>query len=468
MDNFDRDSLDEIADMVREAQSANTNKVNTRGRPKKIKEDGTNKRTVIVTKPQAEFLSFVDNRTEPVTDMYELLFSGSVGAGKSSALILMILKYAMVPNSTCLLLHQHLQSIKKTSLPLMIKGSVTKDGQFMPPLLPPACIKSFNKSEGILVLHNGSNIILSGVQDSEKLKSINASMAVIDEVTNLKKEDYFSIVQRCRIYHPLHNGVFSACNPGNKNSWVYRHFFEDSIPNYRQVIQVNSMSNRANLPDSYLQTLNKLPEHERKRMYLGEWCNTGRGVFDCFDTHKHTKDLSRWDKNDYQNYYLSNDLGGGSANKYSATLLLAEDNGIFYVLDELSQLKTSHSDVIKWLKQYYDLTKLVSYDPANAIFGTELENEEFVAIKPDKNIEFGVAKINSMFADGRLVISTRCQGLIKELEDCYRNEETGKWDKNGQKCDLADALRYGVVAFDDKSTIDKYNKPTGNVFCFSL
>jgi hypothetical protein len=179
------------------------------------------------------------------------------------------------------------------------------------------------------------------------------------------------------------------------------------------------------------------------------------------------RDLSGWNRHDYTEYLLANDLGGGA--KWSGTVLLGRSGNVFYVLEEFSTLKSTHKEILDWLERYRDLTTLVAYDPANAVFRTDLENGAWIPLKPDKNIEMGVSKLNSTFKEGRIIVSSRCQKTIAQLNQAYRNQETHKWEKDRQEIDLLDALRYGVLVFDDNAEIEKHKpQEPGKVFCFSL
>lgn len=456
----DQDVMDEIGEMVEAARG--------KAKPGRAKPKGKAGRKIIravtVTTPQDTFLKTCDipGREE----MVEALFSGGVGSGKSVALTLMLMKYIEQPNTPVVLAHLHLSVLKKTTLPLLIKGTVSARGELIPPLLPPELIAGFNKSEGVINLHNGSSIILIGIKDGEKIRSINASAAFVDELTLVDRQSYFSILQRCRVYCKLPNAVYSATNPDDQAHWVYRYFVNDTVPGYRFMITVDSRSNRANLPASYIKSLERLPDEERERMLAGMWCNPGSRVIYAWESAM-SKDLSAWRPDDYEEYLLANDLGGGS--KWSGTLLLGRAGPCFYVLEELSTLKSTHKEILDWLDKYRSLTQLCAYDPANAVFRTDLENSAWIPLKPDKNIEMGISKLNSLLKEGRLVVSTKCQKTISQIQGAYRNPETHKWEKDRQEIDLLDALRYGVIVFDDNAEIEKHRpKPEKRYFAFHL
>jgi hypothetical protein len=71
-----------------------------------------------------------------------------------------------------------------------------------------------------------------------------------------------------------------------------------------------------------------------------------------------------------------------------------------------------------------------------------------------------------MFGDGQIVISTKCSGLIKQIQDASRQPETNKINKL-VGWDLIDAFRYGICAFDNENLIEKH-APSSSVYVFSL
>lgn len=453
----DTDVLGEIEELIQSSASIKSK----RGRKPKPKSLTS---SITVTSHQKQFLDFIQpNKKEQIL---ECDFAGATGSGKTLALCIALLKYIQHPNVSVLLLHKHLSSLKKTTLISLLKERPDVQGNLQPPLLPPEAIKSFNKTEGIINLWNGSKIIVSGVGDDSKLRSINCTAAFIDELSNIEESDYFSILQRCRVYSPLPNAVMSCTNPGNRNSWIYKRFVEKEISDYRTMISVPAISNMKNLPASYLKSLDELPIQERKRMFLGEWTVSGKEVFYCWDQSKFVQDLSGWKREDYQEYMFGSDLGGGA--KYSGTLLIGKKDDKYYVLDEFSKLKTTHKEILDWLEKYRHLTELVAYDPANCVFRTDLENSSYIPLKPNKDIENGVSKMNSLFSEGRIIVNESCKKLIQELSSATRDEDTNRWLKDKQEIDMVDALRYGLICFDDNGLTSQYNKPTGNVFCFSF
>lgn len=458
---MDNNDFNDIEQMINDAKKD----VPKHKKSKKIKSN----RILTVTKPQNQFLNLINTDKREMT--YEHCFSGGTGSGKSYALCLQLLRYVQVPNTKVLLTHNFLSVLKKTTLQLLLNSTISKAGEVLPPLLPPECIKRFNKSNMELELTNGSVIVIKGCNDDGNIRSLNLVAAFVDELSNISYDSYQEILRRCRVFNKNPCAVFCATNPASsKSHWIYKYYVDKQIPLYRTMLKVSSYTNRENLPESYIKSLENLPELERQKFLNGEWLNSGNSVFYTFNPDLHVKNLENWKSEDYDDFILGNDAGGGSATSYSGTCLIGRKNNKYYVLEEMSKVKTSHGEILSWLEKYRHLTELVGYDPANQCFCTDLENNGWKPLKPDKNIEMGVAKINSLFNEGRLFVSTKCEKCKKEFEEAFRNPNTEKWDKTSG-ADCVDAIRYGIICFDNNELMDK-NSPAYNinpdVFIFSL
>jgi phage terminase large subunit-like protein len=77
--------------------------------------------------------------------------------------------------------------------------------------------------------------------------------------------------------------MYFDCNPPNKNHWTYKIFILGVDPDTKEPlkdkalhgsIQVNPSHNLDNLPETYLDTLNSLPAHLRKRFLEGSFADT--------------------------------------------------------------------------------------------------------------------------------------------------------------------------------------------------
>lgn len=85
-----------------------------------------------------------------------------------------------------------------------------------------------NKSTMTIRYANGSQMLFTGLDDPEKVKSIpNITDVIIEECSEINQEKYSQLRQRLRGNGRLRNQIVLMTNPISKANWVYRFFFEE-------------------------------------------------------------------------------------------------------------------------------------------------------------------------------------------------------------------------------------------------
>jgi phage terminase large subunit len=75
----------------------------------------------------------------------------------------------------------------------------------------------------------GSTILFSGIDDSEKIKSISRISAIwIEEATELDEHDFDELADRLRTDYPTYKQVVLSFNPISKHHWIYKRFFDSN------------------------------------------------------------------------------------------------------------------------------------------------------------------------------------------------------------------------------------------------
>lgn len=401
-----------------------------------------------------------DFLTSPDRGFTEVLYSGSVGGGKSLTLCMALLRYVSIPNTTVLMCRYQLSDLRRSTLKLLLEPEPQIDGSLRPALLPEQLIKSYNKSDGIIYLHNGSQIILTGTKDPEKIRSINASAAIVEEASELSEEMWTAVQQRCRIPCKLPNAVLGATNPKHKGHFLYRRFRLDGIKQ-RRMITVSAYSNPFLTPQ-YIQQLEALHEPERSKMLLGEWVDIASAIFSAFDR-KYVRDCAHIQNLDACTSFLIGQDFGGGAGYAGAVLLGVGKDGRIYVFDELYKKSITHSQMLKWMEPYRVMTNsTVVYDSANAALKLDMENAGWRCIPCIKDVEGSVGIVNDRFNSDKVVIDSRCVTLISQLEGASRNPNTGLISKLSD-WDVVDAFRYGLCAL-TTSLSEQLTEPTGMLY----
>lgn len=140
-----------------------------------------------------------------------------------------------------------------------------------------------NKSDWFYQLPNGSQIWVGGLDDKERTEKIlgnEYSTIYFNEASQISYESIITAYTRLAENSGLVNKVYFDCNPPTPQHWLYKLFIDnvDPVTNlsidaslYASML-MNPVHNEVNLPDGYIkETLDNLPERQRKRFLLGEW-----------------------------------------------------------------------------------------------------------------------------------------------------------------------------------------------------
>lgn len=146
--------------------------------------------------------------------------------------------------------------------------------------------------------HGGwSKVILISIPYAQvvekRMKALSPSFVYLDEITELDGIEYFTYVsaqlgRRRKIKGPQQ--YFASCNPAGPSHWVYKVFWIDCIDEATgqrdhdyEIYHVPIEENRHNLPDGYIEGLEKIFKDpiDRQRLLDGIWVDrpTGDAIF---------------------------------------------------------------------------------------------------------------------------------------------------------------------------------------------
>ena len=206
----------------------------------------------------------------------ELLFSGSFGAGKSRVGcekgLFLSLKY---PGNFGAIFRKTMTSLRITTMQTWFRD-----------VCPPEYIASFNQLTNICKLINGSQVVFLGLDDPQKIGSLELGWAFIDEAVELDEDDYLMILSRLRLSTVPFRQLFAATNPGSPSHFLYQRFYVQRIGEY---IESNTLSNPY-LPEDYVESLRRLTGPYYDRYVLGKWVGFEGLVYDCFSPERHLVD----------------------------------------------------------------------------------------------------------------------------------------------------------------------------------
>ncbi|KKM21139.1 hypothetical protein LCGC14_1638450 [marine sediment metagenome] len=197
-----------------------------------------------------------------------LLFSGAFGAGKTIVLCAKGLKLSQdYPGNFGLICRKVRATLAQTTLKT-----------FFELVCPGELIRDYNKSEGLVTLHNGSQILFGGLDDPLKLGSLNLGWVGVDEAIESEEDDWKMLEGRLRLRDVPHQ-IFAATNPGPPAHYLYRMFFTEKRG---EVYQASSLEN-PELPDDYKERLGEFEGVYYDRYVMGKWTGMEGLVYSAFD-----------------------------------------------------------------------------------------------------------------------------------------------------------------------------------------
>lgn len=141
---------------------------------------------------------------------------------------------------------------------------------------------------------NGSVLMFRHGKDIDSLKNTNLGGALIIQAEEMTEEEFWFIVGRLR----RKQGTLKLRIEANYNghNWIYKLWKKKDInipPGSSltladfDLIETNTLDNRANLPESYIASLEALPERLKRRHYLGSWDEAQGLVYDEYSENRH-------------------------------------------------------------------------------------------------------------------------------------------------------------------------------------
>jgi len=218
----------------------------------------------------------------------EVLFGGSAGSGKSSALLASALQYCDVPGYSAILFRK---TITDHKLPDSILSRAKK---WLEPFLASKEVK-WVSNENTFHFASGATLTF-GYLDSEmhkyRYQSARFHFVGMDECTQIAEDDYlylFSRIRKSKQESAIPLRFRSATNPGGKS----HQFIKDRFQIRRNPVTGKFHGHRKNKPfipaslldnpylgAEYAETLDELGTIERDRLKFGDWDSQESAIFD--------------------------------------------------------------------------------------------------------------------------------------------------------------------------------------------
>ena len=329
--------------------------------------------------------------------------------------------------------------------------------------------QSYNKSERILTLTNGSTMeFMSYEQDRDKFQGTSRHWCWFDE------EPPQSIFNECMLRLVDVDGSWCmTMTPLIEMSWSYDQLYEPGMAGELESIDIFTADTEENPhinQDALRRQMQTLSEEEKKTRSKGTYIShTGLVYGEVFTREKNVipdiVNSSRFDiLVEKWSHFQMMDHG---FNNPTVFLFAAYDrDGRIVIYDEIYQNKTIVKEFAKLVKRRRKAlgitTEYVVGDPAirakDAIKGSSVqaeygENGIYIALG-NNDVHNGISRVQQMFMEQQLLISERCKETLKEIRK-YRwdrhltklGDRKNNKEEPVKKDDHAmDAMRYGIMS----------------------
>lgn len=309
----------------------------------------------------------------------------------------------------------------------------------------PGVIKSVNKTDLTIELINGSVFLFKGLDDSEKIKSIQGiTDIVIEEATEISLDDFTQLNLRLRSNKSF-NQIHLMFNPVSKANWCYQYFFEHGAPDDCVICQTTYKDN-PHLPEQYVESLADLERRNPAyyKIYVkGEFATLDKLVFPVIEKRivsaEETNDAYFWVGMDFGYTNDPTAITWGYYNPVKQSL---------YITGEYDQTGMTNDKIAETLINLGLSKERIVADSAEPKSIDELRRLGIKRILPSVKGKDSVMNGIDRLQRCDIIIDERCVKTIEEFENYTweKDRKTGEYINRPVDCfnHHIDSIRYGV------------------------
>lgn len=396
------------------------------------------------------------------------IFYGGAGSGKSKFIVQKMLYKLLNDKRKCLVVRKVGATIRE-SIFAEFKTLISDLGIYN------QC--SINKTDMTIELPNKSQFIFKGLDDSEKVKSIQGiDDIIIEEATELVENDFTQLNLRLRS-KKKNQQIHIMFNPVSKVNWVYKLFFKKKYKG--ALIVKTTYKDNTYLPKDYIESIENLKETNFAMWEIyanGKFASLDKRVFTNWEALEFDiEEIKREEAqkvaktlglnvtsliNPKANPFLKNHftrktyfgLDFGYTNDPSAFIvfLVDEKKKLMWIYDEFYRSGMLNEDIYNLIAyKGYSKERIIA-DSAEPKSIAELRK---LGLRRIKSAEKGKDSIihGIQYLQGyKIYIHSKCVNTIMEFENYtwQKDKKTGEYINKpiDDYCHLIDALRYGAEA----------------------
>lgn len=385
-------------------------------------------------------------------DYETYILCGGYGSGKSYQTAFKIILKCLQEKRTVLVIRETFSSILESCFSLfmeilddmdILSHSVKNRGENRTQI-------TFSKSPLCFSFPNGSRIIFKGMDEPQKLKSINnISIVWLEEASEIKYAGYKELMGRLRTPDVSLHFILTF-NPTEKSNWVYQHFFKRTGENGDEVVilddadlykkktiiqgkkyyHYSTCDDNPFLPESYIERLDDIANYDPTLYEVARWGHfgaTGLRVLPQFEIAKTNKEVFEAVKKlPSKNIHCGMDFGFEES--FNAVICCAVDleNRILYIYREyyknhMTDYDTINDEEFQRFKRYFIVAD--SAEPKAIAFYNKM-GYKMRGCKKFQNSRIAYTKKIKRFA--KIICAPQCKNTIRELRDLsYATDKDG-------------------------------------------
>ena len=283
-----------------------------------------------------------------------------------------------------------------------------------------------------------SEFIASGMDDSEKLKSIYGITSIwIEEATELDYKDFLQLDLRLRGKTKNYKQIILTYNPINANHWLNTVSLKNSVK------LKTTYKDNVHIDEEYKKILLDLNEQDKEfyNVYaLGEWGILKNIIYKPFEKLNQYPDF-------FDEIIFGLDFG---YNNNSALIEIGIKDKIYYLTELIYENRLTNSDLIKKMKEIkIPASKYIYCDSAEPGRIEELKRNGYNTIPAEKNIKDGIDFLKTC----KIFSNSKNNGTNKEvLSYSYKQDKEGNILEEPVKFNdhAMDAIRYAIYSYHKK------------------
>lgn len=284
----------------------------------------------------------------------------------------------------------------------------------------------------------GRKVYVLGAHDNQAekvIRGLTVAGAYVDEVTVIQMDFFKQLLARMSVDDAK---LFGTTNPDNPMHWLKADFLDRIGSGAKKLDDWRSwhfsLDDNPRLSEKYKNSLkSEYTGLWYRRFINGEWVSAEGAVFDMWDPAKH---VVEWDKLPRMAELVAMGIDYGTTNPTAAIILGRGEDNVMYFVDEWgheskeAEQRWTDAELSKGIRRFHrarhlpelfdrfereEPVDIVVVDPAAASFKVQLHQDGLHTYDAENDVLYGVRTMSSMFSRGRLKVSSRCKGLLREI-----------------------------------------------------